>query len=82
MARFTSLAYGKPGELLFGRALHPLRYGLGLEVGSGRVVPEVKYWPSRSADESGRLVEEFSSITRGVLERAVDLGVQALQLET
>lgn len=45
-------------------------------------MPEVKYWPGRSADESGKLVEEFYSITVSVLERAVDLGVEALQLET
>jgi len=80
--RFTSLAYRSPDELVFGRALQPLRYGLGLEVGSGRVVPELKYWPSRAADESGRLVDEFAAITRDALERAVDLGLRALQLET
>lgn len=82
MTPFTDLAYRSVEELVFGRAPHPLRYGLGLEVGVGRVVPEVKYWPSRLADETGRLVEEFSSITEAVLDRAVDLGVPALQLET
>jgi methanol--5-hydroxybenzimidazolylcobamide Co-methyltransferase len=80
--RFAGLAYRSWEEIVFGRALRPLRYGLGLEVGAGRVVPELKYWPSRSADEAGRVVEEFASITRDALERAVDLGVEALQLET
>jgi len=79
---FASLAYASPDEMVFGRAARPLRYGLGLEVGGGRVVPELKYWPSRGADESGRVVEEFAAITRDALERAVDLGVKALQLET
>jgi methanol--5-hydroxybenzimidazolylcobamide Co-methyltransferase len=68
--------------MVFGWSVHPLRYGLGLEVGTGRVVPELKYWPSRSADEAGRIVEEFASITRDALERAADLGTEALQLET
>lgn len=82
MPRFVNLAYGSPEGMVFGLSPHPLRYGLGLEVGGGRVVPELKYWPSRSADESGRLVEEFSAITRDALERATDLGARALQLET
>lgn len=76
------MAYRSWEEMVFGRALHPLRYGLGLEVGANRVVPELKYWPSRSADEAGRVVEELAAITRDALERAVDLGVEALQLET
>ncbi|RLF00893.1 MAG: methanol--corrinoid methyltransferase [Thermoprotei archaeon] len=82
MTRFTSLSYEDPRELVFGRAKQPMRYGLDLEVGAGRVVPELKYWPSRGAEEAGKLVEEFGKITRDVLERAVDLGMEALQLET
>ncbi len=82
MGKYTQLAYKDAGSIVFGRALHPLRYGLGLSVGEGRVIPELKYWPSRAADESGKLVDEFASITRDAMERAVDLGVHALQLET
>jgi len=80
--QFAGLAYSSWEEMVFGWSVHPLRYGLGLEVGTGRVVPELKYWPSRSADEAGRIVEEFASITRDALERAADLGTEALQLET
>ncbi|MCS7104908.1 MAG: hypothetical protein NZ954_05010 [Thermofilaceae archaeon] len=82
MINFSSLAYRDWREMVFGRSAHPLRYGLGLEVGAGHVVPELKYWPNRSADEMGRLVEEFASITRDALDRAIDLGIRALQLET
>ncbi|MEM2218031.1 MAG: methyltransferase MtaB domain-containing protein [Thermofilaceae archaeon] len=82
MRKYTQLAYKDANNMVFGKALHPLRYGLGLSVGECRVIPELKYWPNRTADESGRLVAEFVSITRDALERAIDLGVQALQLET
>ena len=82
MRRFKSLAYRNPGEIVFGRCKQPLGYGLGLEVGNGRVIPEIKYWSSREAEASMRLVDEFRNITIDVLERALDLGVGALQLET
>ena len=74
---FTSLAL-KPEELTFGYAKYPLRYGKGLEVGAGRVVPEIKYFPKVGKN----LKEEYRNITERVLMRALDLGVEALQLET
>jgi len=77
------LAYESPADMVFGVARRPLRYGLGLEVGNGRVVPELKYWPSRAVEsEPSLLVEEYERITAGVLERALDLGMEAIQLET
>lgn len=82
MPKFAQLAYGSWREVVFGRSLHPLRYGLGFEVGTGRVSPELKYWPSRKADEAGKVVEEFTAITKDALERAADLGMKALQMET
>lgn len=72
-----------PAELVFGLARHPLSYGIGLDVGKGNVVPELKYF-TRSASE-GRtegIKGEFISITSDVLQRASELGMPALQLET
>jgi len=43
--RFKSLEMSAD-ELVFGYSKHPLRYGTGLEVGVGKVIPEIKYFPS------------------------------------
>jgi len=54
-----------------------------LEVGYGKVVPEVKYWPNRSAeDDLFKTFKECEKIKEDILARAVDLGVDSLQLET
>ncbi len=80
---FTSPAYRSPDELSFGIAKKPLSYGLELSVGKGKVIPEIKYWPRRDVEAHvEKLPEEYEHITRDLLERAVDLGVKALQLET
>jgi len=77
------MAYDTPEEILFGISKKKLRYGFGLEVGCGKVIPEIKYWPNRSAEEDlSKTVEEYEKITKDILVRAVDLGVYSLQLET
>ena len=43
MRAFNSLAYGSDEELVFGRALHPLVCGHGVEIGGGMVLPEVNF---------------------------------------
>jgi len=80
---FAKMAYESPREMVFGRAKKPLKYGLDLEVGNGEVVPEVKYWPYREheSDES-KLIKEYEDITNKLLDRAVNLGMSSLQLET
>lgn len=65
-------------EIKFGFSKFPLKYGINLEVGNGKVVPEIKYFPRVKED----LKEEYTNITKEVLNRAVDLGVRDLQLET
>ena len=81
--KFDRLAYSSANELLFGHAKEPRRYGFDLSIGDGKVVPEINYWPRREADLDPRmLVEQYRSITHAVLERAVNLGMQDLQLET
>ncbi len=77
------MAYDSPDEILFGFSRYPLRYGLGLEVGSGEVIPEIKYIPKADRTTSlERLKAAYVEITRHVLERAADLGVESVQLET
>ncbi|MGQ9781553.1 MAG: methyltransferase MtaB domain-containing protein [Nitrososphaeria archaeon] len=75
--KFGSVALD-PERLIFGFALHPLRYGNELEIGNGYVVPEIKYFPRVGKN----LKEEYETITEQVLRRAVSLGIERLQLET
>ncbi|MCI4439063.1 methanol--corrinoid methyltransferase [archaeon] len=65
-------------EIKYGFSKFPLKYGINLEIGRGKVVPEIKYFPR--IKES--LKEEYTNITKEILNRAVDLGVKDLQLET
>ncbi|RLF23664.1 MAG: methanol--corrinoid methyltransferase [Thermoprotei archaeon] len=80
---FAKMAYESPREMVFGRAKKPLKYGLDLEVGNGEVVPEVKYWPYREHEnDEEKLLREYEDITNKLLDRAVNLGMSSLQLET
>lgn len=75
--KFHALEFS-PEDLIFGKARYPLRYGINLEIGNGKVVPEIKYFP-----RTGKTVkEEYKFITDTILRRAVDLGITDLQLET
>lgn len=81
--RFTHLSYDSPEDLLFGFSKHPLRYGHGLEVGNGRVVPEVKYLLRPGFErEKTLLVEEYRKTTLSIMERIVNLGFDEVQLDT
>jgi len=81
--QFSRLAYDSPDDISFGFAKTPLRYGLGLSVGDGKVVPEVKYMLKPGFEKSiESLVGEYRSVTLSVMERAVNQGMLDVQLET
>ncbi len=81
--QFSRLAYEDPTEISFGFAKTPLKYGLGLSVGDGKVVPEVKYMLKPGFEKSVEsLVGEYRSVTLSVMERAVNQGMLDVQLET
>ena len=78
------MAYASPEDMVFGKAKKPLSYGLGIKVGAGRVIPEIKYAP-RPGSESDpeKLRKEYVDyILRDVIRRAVNMGFPDLQLET
>lgn len=80
---FRELAYEDVDELVFGFAKKPLSYGLGLSVGDGKVVPEVKYLLKPGLEHNiNLLLEEYKKVTLSVMERAANLGVTGVQLET
>lgn len=69
--------------MFFGKSKYPLKYGFELEVEAGRVIPEIKYWPWRINEiDTSKIVEEYKKITRDIVERAINLGIEELQLET
>ncbi len=60
MPQFTSMAFKSPDELIFGLAKNALKYGLGMEIGAGRVIPELKYWPLREKEQDReKLLDEY-----------------------
>lgn len=83
MFSFDHLEISDPSDLVFGSAKHPLNYGLGLRVGQGEVIPEIKFFPKRISDrDPDGFKREVEEITRDLLQRAVDLGISSLQIET
>jgi len=83
MPLFNHLGFKDPSELVFGSAKYPLNYGFGLKVGQGEVIPEVKFFPrALSGRDPAGFKAEVQAITREILDRAVELGVPSLQIET
>jgi len=82
-AKLSKMETASPAELVFGLAKHPLSYGIRLDVGKGSVIPELKYFTRSASEGKTEGIEgEFVSITSDVLQRASELGLPALQLET
>ena len=82
--RFQTLSVSGPDELVFGRAPRPVRCGLGLEIGAGRVYPEVNFTlpPITISDATwGEVVAHYSEIAGGIIRRAAALAVPGLVLE-
>ena len=81
--KFQRLAYDSPEEVKFGFSKKPLRYGFDISVGSGKVVPEIKYFPKPAdlKDEKSALLS-YKRLTERILMRAISLGVPSVQLET
>lgn len=81
--KHKDLEYSSPDELIFGNARKPAKCGLDLEIGSGKVIPEINYMP-RVDDWSNfdKVMEGYRKITDSVLQKAVNLGMEAVQLET
>ncbi|MCX8170888.1 MAG: methanol--corrinoid methyltransferase [Candidatus Bathyarchaeota archaeon] len=83
MPVYRSLEMKSWSDLIFGVSKYPLRYGFNLEVGKGEVIPEIKYFPKRGSEKDSEILKrEYREITESVLKRAVDLGLESIQLET
>jgi len=81
--RYTSMAYESADEMSFGKTKHPVKTGLGLEIGAGYTIPEVNYAPRPEAGASKeKLVKEYERITTDIMQRMVQVGFPAVILET
>jgi len=81
--KFTTMAYSNADEMVFGRAKHPVKAGLGLEIGAGYTTAEVNYAPRPEAGETKeKLVVEYQRITKDIMARMVQVGFPSVVLET
>ena len=81
---FANLAIGNADDLVFGVAPHPVRCGLGLEIGSGKVYPEVNFTlPTMEITDASwpEVRAHYEEIGRQVVSRAVRLKAPGLVLE-
>ena len=81
---YANLAVGNADDLVFGVAPHPLRCGLGLEIGAGKVYPEVNFTlPTMELSEGTwpQVRAHYEEIARQVATRAVRLKSPGLVLE-
>ncbi|MCQ1535154.1 methanol--corrinoid methyltransferase [Methanosarcina sp. KYL-1] len=81
--KYTSMAYAKADDMLFGNAKFPVKAGLGLEIGAGYATPELNYAPRPQAGKSkDKLVKEYERITTDAMARMVQIGAPSVVLET
>ncbi|MFQ5805880.1 MAG: methyltransferase MtaB domain-containing protein [Phycisphaerae bacterium] len=82
--KYDGLAIANPADLIFGQAPKPVCCGLGLEVGGGRVYPEINFTlPPMlvQPDTWGRVREIYERTLRDLLLRARALGLEDLVVE-
>ncbi|MGA9188385.1 MAG: methyltransferase MtaB domain-containing protein, partial [Methanosarcina sp.] len=83
VTRCTKMAYTKADDMIFGKAVKPVKAGLGLEIGAGYTTPEVNYAPRPEAGASKeKLIKEYERITTDIMARMVQIGAPAVVLET
>jgi len=82
--KFSKLAIDDPNDLVFGHAIHPVSCGHGLEIGGGKVYPEINFTlPTMKIDSEtwGEVVEHYQNIAGVISSRAVKLGLPGLVVE-
>ncbi|PAV10584.1 methanol-5-hydroxybenzimidazolylcobamide methyltransferase [Methanosarcina spelaei] len=83
VTRCTKMAYANADDMVFGKAITPVKTGLGLEIGAGYTTPEVNYAPRPEAGASKeKLIKEYERITTDIMARMVQIGAPSVVLET
>jgi len=81
---YSRLAIGRADALVFGRAPRPVRCGLDLEIGAGRVWPEINFTLPPLLINAGtwqRVREIYAATIRDLLSRAQALALEGLVVE-
>ncbi len=81
---YDSLAYNSSGEMLFGKAIHPLSCGSDLVLGDGLVFPEVNFTlPIMQVNEDNRakILKQYEDMVGTVLNRLAILQVPGAVIE-
>lgn len=82
--KFTNLAYPNADKFGFGESLYPVKCGLGIEIGKGRVIPEIKYTlppMGITKDTLDSVIKEYATMVKSILQKAVDLYQEDIILE-
>jgi methanol---5-hydroxybenzimidazolylcobamide Co-methyltransferase len=82
--RFSAPVITDSAKLMFGRAPHPVKCGLGLEIGAGRVFPEINFTLPPMVIEPATwtfICEIYDSIVADLLARTRDLAMPGLVIE-
>lgn len=80
----SSLAISTLADFVYGRAPHPVRCGNGLEIGTGRVVPELNFTlPAMDINEQtwSAVRSEYVEMIHSTIERATALRTPDLLME-
>ena len=81
---YRSLAISDLDEFVFGRCPHPLRVGHGLQIGAGRVHPEINFTLPPTSITSATMPavrDEYAAMVDEVCARAVALQLPGLLVE-
>jgi methanol--5-hydroxybenzimidazolylcobamide Co-methyltransferase len=81
---YTELAVKSVDDLIFGHSPKPLKCGLGLEIGAGRVFPEVNFTlpaMNMTAETWPDVVAHYDEMARQILRRAVAMKAPGIVLE-
>ena len=80
---FTKMETESADDMLFGETKHPVKLGLDQVAGGGVVYPNIKVAPAEGSEETIDGLEATSkNIAFAACQRAADIGLPAIQIET
>ena len=82
--KYNELTINNPADLIFGTAPNPVITRRGLNIGGGKVYPELNFTlPAIKIDplDISPVLDHYKEIVKGALERAIDLHSDGVILE-